>query len=926
MKQSPNDDKKYQAITLDNGLRVLLIQNLSSQKAAAALAVNVGHFSDPPERQGMAHFLEHMLFLGTKSYPDGSEYQKFISQYGGSNNAWTSTEHTCFFFDIHHHHLEEALHRFGQFFSSPLLSEEFVNKERQNIDAEFKLKLKDDIRRLYDVHKETINPAHPFSKFSVGSCDTLADKPGSNLRDEVQSFFEQYYRAQYMTLAIEGPQSIADLTRLAQENFSEISSTNTIKEQITVPLYLPEHQQKLIKVKPVKNDKQLIISFAMPAIDHLYRHKPESVLAYLLGHEGPGSILSLLKNKQWALGLTAGSGINGSNFKDFNINIPLTELGEKNLHDVVSVVFSYINLIKKQVIAEHYYLEKKSIAELSFNYQEKLRPTDSVSQLVLNMQHYPPEDYIFGDYVMDGMCEEKVNQLLSYLTPENMRLIHISQQNTFSQTSKWYQVPYHVEQISDEHLNNWRKPTINSALNLPAKNLYITSNPKVLAAEKKEPITTPQCIEKQDGLSVWFKQDNTFNIPKGYIYIGIDTPTIISSVKSIAAAHLFVDLFSDAIVEEHYDAELAGIHYHLYAHQGGMTLQLSGISEKQPQLLEKLLINLTNYTFSLQRFELIKQQLIIHWKNADKSKSISQLFSKLSSIMQPKNPESDVLAEQLSSLTFEEFIDFTKTIFDKVSLDVLIHGNWHLHHAEAISQLIKNRFLPYCSDNFRAKVPVIDIQGKTQITFPLILEDHDYATVNYYPLADKELTTIAKTMVTSHLLSPLFFQEMRTEKQFGYLVGVGFVPINRYPGIAFYIQSPHTSSLQLMSAIDDFIIRSNELLSDMSLDDWQHLQHGLSSQLQEKDSSLRIKSQRFWAAISNDEQDFNKKAQLIKAIQALSLDDIKNFIHQSLMSTQAPDRLNLMSFKCQQDLAIFKENINVIENIEEIADICQRKY
>ena len=74
----------------------------------------------------------------------------------------------------------------------------------------FKIKLKDDIRRLYDVHKETINPAHPFSKFSVGSCDTLADKPGSNLRDEVQSFFEQYYHAQYMTLAIEGPQSIAD--------------------------------------------------------------------------------------------------------------------------------------------------------------------------------------------------------------------------------------------------------------------------------------------------------------------------------------------------------------------------------------------------------------------------------------------------------------------------------------------------------------------------------------------------------------------------------------------------------------------------------------------------------------------------------------------------------------------------------------------
>ncbi len=182
MKQSPNDAKQYQNLVLSNGLRVLLVHNDETQKSAAALAVNAGHFNDPVDRQGLAHFLEHMLFLGTEKYPDGSEYQKFISQYGGSNNAWTATEHTCFFFDINHHHFAEALDRFSQFFIAPLLSEEFINKERKNIDAEFKLKLKDDIRRLYDVHKETINPKHPFAKFSVGSLETLADRENENLR------------------------------------------------------------------------------------------------------------------------------------------------------------------------------------------------------------------------------------------------------------------------------------------------------------------------------------------------------------------------------------------------------------------------------------------------------------------------------------------------------------------------------------------------------------------------------------------------------------------------------------------------------------------------------------------------------------------------------------------------------------------------
>ena len=82
---------------------------------------------------------------------------------------------------------------------------------------------------------------------------------------------------------------------------------------------------------------------------------------------------------------------------------------------------------------------------------------------------------------------------------------------------------------------------------------------------------------------------------------------------------------------------------------------------------------------------------------------------------------------------------------------------------------------------------------------------------------------------------------MRTEKQYGYLVGVGFIPINRYPGIAFYIQSPHTDSVILTKAMNDFIARSDAYIANLPDEHWQHLQFGLASQLQEKDSNLRIK-------------------------------------------------------------------------------------
>jgi insulysin len=930
LKQSPNDSKQYQAITLENGLRVLLIHNEETEKSAAALAVNVGHFNDPDHREGMAHFLEHMLFLGTEKYPEGSEYHQFISQYGGAHNAWTATEHTCFFFDIHFSHFNDALDRFSQFFIAPLLSESFINKERQNIDAEFQLKFKDDIRRLYDAHKETVNQEHPFSKFSVGSLDTLADRGGISIREEIVNFYQEFYRAQYMTLAIEGPQSLVELSALAKQYFSAIKSTSRVLAPVSAPLYLAEHQQILINVDPLKNDRQLIISFAMPCIDQYYRHKPESVLSYLLGHEGPGSILSRLKRKQWALGLTAGSGINGSNFKDFNISIPLTELGEKHIDEIITTVFNYINLLQDNDIPEHYYQEKRANAELSFHYHEQMHPLDSVSQLVLNMQHYDSENYIFGDYMMEGMCQKTIKKLLNYLRADNIRLTHISQKNDFDQCSFWYRTPYSISKISANNIKKWQSTTSINDLFLPPKNLYIVKDPKLMAnhdtSTEKNKKQLPLCLESENGLAIWFKQDTTFNVPKGYIYINIESKFTIESIENIAMTRLFVDLYSDAIIEEHYDAELAGIHYHLYAHQGGVTLQVSGLSEKQGHLLTLLLNNLQHRDFAESHFNLLKKQLLNHLSQADKSKSISQLFSKLSSIMQPKSPSSESLHHALSPITFEFFLKFSQQIFNEITLEVLIHGNWNRKQALALSQTIKDAFKPHYDAKYSFQIPVLDLTKQAEIILPLVLPKHDHATVFYYPFKDKTVPLIAKSMIVSHLLSPFFFQEMRTEKQLGYLVGVGYVPIHRFPGIAFYIQSPHTDSSTLRSCIDEFIEHCSDYLEDMPEDNWHHLQHGLAGQLKEKDATLRVTSQRFWAAICNEDKLFNHRNDLIDAILSLTLDDIRDFIQENLLKSNNPDRITLMSIQNKEELASLENSGKILMNIKELTNICQSKF
>ncbi|MGI9295182.1 MAG: insulinase family protein, partial [Pseudomonadales bacterium] len=171
--KSDNDARDYEWLTLDNGLQALLVSDEKATKAAAALDVNVGAKADPRDRQGLAHFLEHMLFLGTKKYPESGEYQEFISSHGGTHNAYTSFEHTNYFFDVNASYLRETLDRFAQFFVAPLFTARYVEREMNAVESEYRSRLRDDSRRSLDVFQQVINPEHPFTKLSVGNLKTL---------------------------------------------------------------------------------------------------------------------------------------------------------------------------------------------------------------------------------------------------------------------------------------------------------------------------------------------------------------------------------------------------------------------------------------------------------------------------------------------------------------------------------------------------------------------------------------------------------------------------------------------------------------------------------------------------------------------------------------------------------------------------------
>jgi insulysin len=110
-------------------MKVLLVRDDQTTKSAATLYVRSGSLNDPPEVNGIAHFCEHMLFMGSKNFPGISEYTDFLAKNGGSRNAATGEDFTFYFFDVKNEKLNDVLERFSDFFKHPLFSRDATDKE-----------------------------------------------------------------------------------------------------------------------------------------------------------------------------------------------------------------------------------------------------------------------------------------------------------------------------------------------------------------------------------------------------------------------------------------------------------------------------------------------------------------------------------------------------------------------------------------------------------------------------------------------------------------------------------------------------------------------------------------------------------------------------------------------------------------------------
>lgn len=272
--KSQQDNRDYRGLKLPNGLKVLLVSDPTTDKAAAALTVDVGHMSDPDNIPGLAHFCEHMLFLGTEKYPNENAYSTYLSENGGTSNASTYADNTKYYFDVVPTKLENALDRFAQFFIAPLFTVSATDREIKAVNSEHEKNLATDVWRIRQVNKSLSDPNHPYSKFGTGNEKTLCEDPkklGINVRDELLKFHDQWYSANIMCLSVYGKETLDELEAMIISRFSEIVNKNVESPRWEEHPFLPEHYAAKVYIVPIKDSRTLTITFPTGDLDKYYK-------------------------------------------------------------------------------------------------------------------------------------------------------------------------------------------------------------------------------------------------------------------------------------------------------------------------------------------------------------------------------------------------------------------------------------------------------------------------------------------------------------------------------------------------------------------------------------------------------------------------------------------------------------------------------
>ena len=858
-------ERKTKTLVLPNGLAVYLMSDLEVDRSAAALSVGVGHLYDPDEKPGLAHYLEHMLFLGTKKYPDVEDFKKYLNAHSGASNAYTGPEVTNFFFQVSHEAFEGALDRFSQFFKAPLFDRKYAEREVHAVDNEFeKNKLQDGWRASFLIN-QVAEPGHPIRKFGIGNKQTLA---GDN-RKALLDFYQKYYAASNMKLAVLSNIPLVPLEQLVREYFSDIKDHPvqfpTIDPEFRKPL---EAGYRLLKIKTIKDVRSLSLEFpTIRLADHL-ESKPASIVGSVIGHEGKGSLLSKLKDEGLALGLSAGGGFSHPNLSTFDININLTRKGEQEYHRVLELVFSYIEELRRTGIYQYTYDENRKMAQIDFDWKEPQEGMGYAAGQAALMQHFPLEEVETLPYLFKKHEPRAYRALLKTLRPENALVVLSSRNVQGDQKEKFFGTEYSLTEVRGEPFQALKQPPPPEGMTYPEPNDFIPEN-LVLHEE------TPHLIRDDEIAKIYFMFDHRFEKPKVYMKFLIETPHVYDHPSNLAKSKLYEAAIMEGLNEITYPISLAGLSYSLGLEKKGVTLTVGGYSERLPDLIRLVTDNLRKIKISRQKFADIKDEAIRSLENAKLGQAYIRASYYNRQIWLERQFTEEQLLEGLRPVTYEAIQSYADTLFEKVFITGVIYGNWTEEQGrEAVALVIDELNSEPLPEEERFKEKVVVLDEAEQLRFSAQVHDNNNALFYTLQLGPRNFESTAIAQLIASIVESDFYTQMRTKQQLGYIVWSFSQSVEDRLFFKMIIQSSKYSPFEMQKRVEAWIQRALKIFDTLRDDQFDQHRRGLIVSLEKKpDSIAEVTGELYYFAV-DEKGDFEHKRKLIETVKKLTKEEV----------------------------------------------------
>ncbi|MDX5377829.1 MAG: insulinase family protein [Halomonas sp.] len=863
---SPHDSRDYRVLKLDNGLTALLVSDPEADQAAVSMNVGVGSAQDPDDLAGLAHFLEHMLFLGTEPYPEADAYQGYLQRHGGSHNAFTAPQDTNYFFDIEPEALPGALDRFSQFFLSPLFNPEKLESERNIVHSEYMSRIRDDGRRENDVLNQVLNDENPTTGFSVGSRETLADRPEGEptLRERVIDFYQRHYDANVMHLAVVAPQSLDALETMVTERFAGIADRGLERPVIEEPLIEEESLPLYVRLKSVRDSRHVSFMFPIPDPLRHYRHKPAEYLSHLLGHEGDGSLYSILREAGLADGLSAGVGRGDERHALFTVRVSLTPDGAERIDEIQATLFAAIEQIRDQGLEAWRYDEQAQLAEQQFRFQQHGSALQSAMRLAMNLARFPVEDVQYAAYRMEGFDRGLIEEYLDALRPESLLRVYSGPEVEGERTSPWFDTPWReVEPGTDA-----AEPL--AGLSLPAPNPFIAEDVTLLDVQSERP---SQLLEAP-GFELWHMADSSFNTPKVEWRFSLQNPKASNDPRHAVLADLLAGWLDDSLHEEFYAARLAGHDVDAYAHARGITLAFSGWRDRQDRVMRRTLEQLIEGEIDTANFERVRYRLQREWRNAPQAALFRQGHRTLTeALMRPHWPTQSLLKAS-RELTVEDLREFREQFLDELRLQALAVGNLDAELARREGRLVAEMLAPTQPKEAIPDLVPLRVDDDLPTLHPHTTREESLV-LRYLQGNDRSLDTQARLSVLGQVIDTPFYQRLRTEEQLGYVVNAGYSPLLDAPGLSLLVQSPDATSDEIQAHIDAFLADFGQRLAAMNDADLAPYRQAVHDTLLQRDTSLSERTNRLWRALSFGDTDFDRRERLAQRVLTVTADDLR---------------------------------------------------